>query len=259
MQLDAIDLKEFYTCPLGLVVRRLLGSRLRARLGELKGARVFGLGFPTPYLGAIRGDASTLGALMPAEQGVIPWPEHGANLSVLVDEAELPLCDEQADRILLVHMLEWSENTSALLRELWRVLAPDGRLLIVVPHRRGLWARVDTTPFGYGRPFSKSQLTKLLKDAMFSPEGWQHALYMPPFNWRVLLRWPGFFERLGLMLWPAFSGVLMVEARKQVYAAVPARERAKFRRRIVPMPAGVTPRQVNATAGTPPARRTGSA
>ena len=26
MQLDAIDLKEFYTCPLGLVVRRLLGS-----------------------------------------------------------------------------------------------------------------------------------------------------------------------------------------------------------------------------------------
>ena len=31
---------------------------------------------------------------MPAEQGVIPWPEHGQVSSVLVDETELPLRDE---------------------------------------------------------------------------------------------------------------------------------------------------------------------
>ncbi len=240
MQQDAIDLKEFYASPLGLVVRRLLGGRLRARWGEVKGARIFGLGYAVPYLGAFRGEARVAGALMPAEQGVIAWPERGQNLTVLVDEAELPLADEEADRILLVHMLEWSENTRALLRELWRVLAPDGRLLIIVPNRRGLWARVDSTPFGHGRPFSKSQLATLLKEAMFSAEGWQHALYMPPFGWRVLLNWPVFWERLGIVLWPAFSGVLMVEARKQVYAALPARARAKFRRRIVPVPAGVT-------------------
>ena len=259
MHLDAIDLKDFYACPLGLVVRRLLGGRVRARWGELKGLSVFGLGFASPYLAAFRGEAGALGALMPADLGAVLWPEQGQSLSVLVDETELPLDDESADRILLVHMLEWSEKSRALLRELWRVLKPNGRLLVIVPNRRGLWARLDTTPFGYGSPFSRSQLAKLLKEAMLSPEDWEYALYMPPFNWRVLLRWPVFFERLGLMLWPAFSGVLMVEARKQVYAAVPARERAKFRRRIVPMPAGVTPRQTNATAGTPPARRTGFA
>ena len=90
---------------------------------------------------------------------------------------------------------------------------------IIVPNRRGLWARVDSTPFGYGRPFSRSQITKLLKDAMFSPEEWQYALYMPPFSWRVLLKWPVFWERLGLVLWPAFSGVILVEATKQIYAA----------------------------------------
>jgi SAM-dependent methyltransferase len=244
MQLDAIDLKDFYACPLGLVVRRLLGARLRARWTETRGARVFGLGFPTPYLGAYRGEAQVVGALMPAEQGVVPWPERAKNLTALVDEAELPLRDEQAERILLVHMLEWAENPRALLREIWRALAPEGRVLIVVPHRRGLWARVDTTPFGYGRPFSKSQLGKLLKDAMFAAEGWQYALYMPPFNWRILLGWPVFWERLGLVLWPAFSGVIMVEAKKQVYGAVPVRERKGLRRRIVPVPAGVvTPRQ----------------
>ena len=56
---------------------------------------------------------------------------------------------------------------------------------------------------------------------MFSPEEWQYALYMPPFGWRILLKWPVFWERLGLVLWPAFSGVIMVEASKQIYAAVP--------------------------------------
>jgi SAM-dependent methyltransferase len=244
MHLDAIDLKDFYARRLGLLVRRLLRRRIRARWKDVKGMRVFGLGFATPYLAEFRGEAHALGALMPARFGALSWPPHGPSMATLVDETELPLADETADRILLVHMLEWSERSRTLLREIWRVLGPGGRLLIVVPNRRGLWARVDTTPFGYGSPFSRSQLTQLLKECMFDPEGWQYALYMPPFNWRVLMRWPTFWERLGLFLWPIFSGVIVVEATKQVYAAMPAREaKRKMRRRIVPVPAGVAPRK----------------
>jgi SAM-dependent methyltransferase len=246
MHLDVADLKDFYARPLGAVVRRLLGPRLRARWSDLKSSRTFGLGYATPFLGAFRSEAEPLGALMPASLGAVHWPEQGQSMSVLVDAADLPLIDEGADRILLVHMLEWSENPRELLRELWRVLAPSGRVLIVVPNRRGLWARVDTTPFGYGSPFSRRQLTQLLKESMFSPEEWEYALYMPPFDWRILLKWPLFWERLGLVLWPTFSGVIVVEATKQVYAAVPARETSRVRRRIVPVPAGVTPRS---TAG----------
>ena len=241
MHLDVIDLKDFYACPLGVVVRRLLGARLRARWSDLKSCRTFGLGFAAPFLASFRDEAEPLGALMPARLGAILWPENGRSSSVLVEDTDLPLIDEGADRILLVHMLEWSEKPLELLREVWRVLAPQGRLLLVVPNRRGLWARVDTTPFGYGSPFSRSQLTKLLKKAMFSPDQWEYALYMPPFNWRILLKWPLFFERLGFFLWPTFSGVIVVEATKQVYAAVPARETAKRHRRLVPVPAGVTP------------------
>jgi len=248
MQLDAIDLKEFYACPLGVVVRRLLGARVRSRWADLKGLSVFGVGFATPYLSAYRGEAQPLGALMPAELGAVPWPEQDQSLTALVEETELPLDDESADRLLLVHMLEWSEKSRELLRELWRVLKPNGRLLMIVPNRRGLWARVDTTPFGYGSPFSRTQLNKLLKESSFSPEDWDYALYMPPFNWRILLRWPVFWERLGLVLWPTFSGVILVEATKQVYAAVPLRELRKVRRRIVPIPAGVTPQAAAAVA-----------
>jgi len=244
MHLDVVDLKDFYACPLGRVVRRLLGPRLRARWGDIKSCRTFGLGFAAPYLAGFRSEAEPLGALMPANLGALPWPDKGQSASVLVDDTDLPLIDEGADRILLVHMLEWSENPRELLRELWRVLSPNGRLLLVVPNRRGLWARVDTTPFGYGSPFSRRQLAKLLRESMFSPEEWEYALYMPPFAWRILLRWPRFWERLGLILWPTFSGVIVVEATKQVYAAVPVREMSrKMRRRIVPVPAGaMTPK-----------------
>ena len=245
MHLDALDLKDFYGSPLGLVVRRLLGRKLRTCWQDVRGARVFGIGYAAPYLSAFRGEAQPLGALMPAELGAVPWPEQGQSLSVLVDATDLPLIDECADRLLLVHMLEGSEKSRALLRELWRVLAPNGRLLLIVPNRRGLWARVDTTPFGHGSPFSRSQLAKLLREAMFTPEEWHYALHMPPFNWRILLRWPWFWERLGLVLWPAFSGVIIVEATKQVYAAVPVRE-VKRARRILPVPAGVTPRKASA-------------
>ena len=242
MHLDAADLKEFYARPLGRVVRRLLGARVRSRWSDLKSCRTFGLGFVTPYLALFRAEAEPLGALMPGRLGAVVWPEQGQSLAVLVDDTDLPLIDEGADRILLVHMLEWSEKPLELLREVWRVLAPHGRLLIVVPNRRGLWARIDTTPFGYGSPFSRRQITRLLKEAMFSPEDWEYALHMPPFNWRILLRWPLFWERLGLLLWPTFSGVIVIEATKEVYAAIPARETANTRRRrLVPVPAGVTP------------------
>ena len=57
MHLDAIDLKDFYASPLGAVVRRLLGARIRARWSNLQGKSLFGLGFATPYLGAFRNDA----------------------------------------------------------------------------------------------------------------------------------------------------------------------------------------------------------
>lgn len=242
MHLDAVDLKDFYASPLGGVVRRLLGARVRARWQGLSGMSLYGLGFATPYLGAFRNEACPLAALMPEELGVIVWPSREKCSTALVEETELPLPDECADRLILVHMLEWSEQTRALMRELWRVLAPNGRLLVIVPNRRGLWARMDTTPFGHGRPFSRSQLAKLLKDALFQPEDWQYALYMPPFSWRVLLRWPVFWERLGLVLWPAFSGVIMAEASKQIYAGLPVKEVRSKRRRVVPVPAGVTPR-----------------
>lgn len=235
---DVVDLREFYSRPLGAVARRLIGARIRARWDNVSGMSVFGLGYAAPYLTGFRGEAARIGALMPAAQGVIAWPRDGARQAVLVEEDELPLPDSTADRMLIIHSLENSQRLGPMLREVWRVLAPQGRVLLVVPNRRGMWARFDTTPFGHGRPYSRGQITRLLRDAMFTPLDWTQALYMPPFNLNILMRSAVAWERLGTLLWPAFSGVLIVEATKQIYASSDGVKAKRMRTRLSPVPAG---------------------
>src|SRR5262249_43948040 len=148
MSIDVVDLRNFYSQHLGVVARRFVGRGVRQRFANTRGMRVLGVGYTTPYLGLFREEAERCLAFMPAAQGVVKWPTNRPGLSTLVDELDLPLPDAEIDRVLLVHALEMAHDPVALLREIWRVLAAGGRLLIVVPNRRGVWARLDTTPFG---------------------------------------------------------------------------------------------------------------
>jgi len=162
---------------------------------------------------------------------VVKWPNAKPALSALVDEFELPLPDATVDRVVLVHALEMSQDATALLREIWRVMASGGQLLAVVPNRRGLWARMDTTPFGHGRPYSRSQITHLLREAWFTPVDWSEALYVPPIQRGWFLRSAVAWERAGATISAPFAGVHIVEATKQVYRAIPAK---REKRRLVP-------------------------
>lgn len=220
MHVDVADLRDFYASRIGQTTRRIVGHRIRARWRPMPGGVLIGLGYATPYLGAFRGEAGAIGALMPQGQGALIWPSAGDTQSVLVEEDRLPLPDNSVDRMLVVHCLEVAERLGPMLREIWRVLAPEGQLLIVVPNRRGLWAQLDTTPFGHGRPFSRSQLERLLSEAMFTPLTCKGALYIPPFDRSLLMRSAVAMERIGTRISPAFGGVLLVEARKETSAPI---------------------------------------
>jgi SAM-dependent methyltransferase len=228
--MDVVDLREFYASPLGQASRRLIARRIRSRWSDLNGATVLGLGYATPYLDLFRQQARAVIGFMPAEQGVVHWPSEGPSATALVDEVELPILDSSVDFVLVVHGLELTDHLSDMLREIWRVLAPQGRTLLIVPNRRGVWARFDSTPFGHGRPFSQLQLAQMLREAKFSPLGWSNALFVPPLQHSYLIRSAPAWERLGIWLSRGFSGVILVEAMKQVYA-ISAGKRV---RRLVP-------------------------
>lgn len=237
---DVIDLRDFYASSLGQMARRMIRRRLREMWPDLSGQSVLGLGYATPFLRPFVAEAERVFAMMPAPQGVLHWPIGAANATALVEETDLPLADMSVDRILLVHALEHTEQIRPFLREIWRVLSASGRLIVAVPNRRGIWARVDSTPFGHGLPYTAGQLSRLLRDNLFTPLATRSALYTPPVPSRVYLTSAGAWERIGERWFERFAGLVLVEAGKQLYAPTAIQALPRRRRAYLPLPQSAT-------------------
>ena len=240
MPSDVIDLRDFYLTGLGQVARRMIRRAIRRIWPNLYGLRLLGIGYATPFLSAVSADTERTVALMPASQGVLDWSPDGRNLVALADEGELPFADYSIDRVLLVHALETSEPAGPMLKEIWRVLAGGGRLLIVAPNRRGIWARLDRTPFGSGRPYTMSQLSQLLREELFIPVATDAALFIPPAREGIVLRSAPAWERIGTRFFPTVAGVVLIEAAKQIYAKPRAAREPRRRLVYAPAPHGLS-------------------
>jgi len=231
MTADVHGTADFYGTARGAVTARLLRERLALLWPTLAGQSVLGIGFAAPYLRTWREHAARCIALTPAQAGVARWPLGARNLSCTAEEDALPFADVTFDRVLLVHGLETAENARRLLREIWRVLKDDGRLLVVAPNRRSLWAYVEATPFGHGQPYSPGQVGRLLAGSLFRVERRDTALYLPPTTLRLALRSAKLLEGSGRRFIPGLAGVTITEAVKEAYAAMPLR--AVPQRRLV--------------------------
>ncbi len=224
MLLDAQHLAAFYDEPLGQITRRLIARRVRMAWPDVRGQRMMGYGYAIPYLRAFQAEADRVAAIVPAQEGVVSWPGE-RQIVAIGEEAALPFPDSVFDRVMIVHGLEAAESVRPLLRQIWRVLTGSGRLLLVVPNRTSLWAQVELSPFAHGRPYSRGQLDRLMRDSMFLPERWDSALFFPPFRARQLVRSGTAWERAGRTLWPRLAGVHILEASKSLYALA-AREKS---------------------------------
>ena len=227
MWLDAVDLREFYASPLGLTAKRIIGRHVRELWPDVKGMNILGLGFPTPYLNAFRREATRVISAMPVSQGAFYWPNQLANQNCLTLEAELPLPDLSIDRVLMVHAVECVESVRPMMREVWRVLSGSGRIIIIAPNRRGIWARFERTPFGFGRPYSPNQLSMLLRDTMFMPISTSGVLYAPPSKSHMIMSSAQAWEKLGKRWFSALGGVISAEARKEIYGGTLLGEAAR--------------------------------
>ena len=223
MGADAHSAVSFYGSARGSVACRLVRERLLQIWPDLSRQSVLGVGYAAPYLRAWRGQADRCIAAGPAHIGAGRWPLVSANLACTVDDTALPFPDLFFDRVLLVHGLEAADSPRGLLREVWRVLKDDGRLLVVTPNRMGLWAHVESTPFGQGQPYSPGQIGRLLATHMFRVERREFALYVPPTRLRLLWRGARLWEQAGRTVAPQLGGVAVTEAIKDTYAAAPLR------------------------------------
>lgn len=231
MNYDIIALRKFYQSELGFNTVKAIDKILKKHYSPAAKERVIGIGYPTPWLDHLSKKSERCMALMPATQGASIWPSSHKNATALVDECALPLADSCVDYVLMVHLLEHTHNESVTLEEIWRILVPSGRLIIIVPHRLSFWSNQEETPFGNGRPYSPNQLRKTLAEAHFTCHNLQEALYtIPSHSWIPETAMTKFRKLL-----PLSGGVLIAEGHKKAYQPVlTANASKKTRRRIKP-------------------------
>lgn len=217
MHLDVNDLRNFYyRSVLGRATQKALRDQVMSHWDDVSGLNVAGFGFAVPLLRPFLAVARRVTGLMPAPQGVMHWPPELRNHSVLVEETQWPIATGHLDRLVVMHGLETSDRPAALMEECYRSLASTGRLLIIVPNRRGLWARRDGTPFGMGRPYSLGQIQTLLKSHGFVPGAHTAALFFPPMDTAFWMRASRPLEKIGRQISNYHAGgALIVEAVKQ--------------------------------------------
>lgn len=237
MAVDILDLAAFYTTPLG----RSVAARLSARVAQIwpqaaaGDELVLGYGYAPP-LAETLWPAADWHFLMPQQQGVMA-AQAGDKPAILTRETGWPVRDDSVNRLLFLHGLEAANHLELVLDEAWRVLRPNGRALLIVPNRRGLWVRGDKTPFGAGRPFSGRQLRVSLQRTGFVPGLMQTALFLPPYMPTGIQRSLRFIETMAGFVTPRLGGVWLVEAVKQVPAPLSVQRARKARaRRVLGMP-----------------------
>lgn len=135
----------------------------------------------------------------------------------------LPIESSSMDLVLLPHVLEFNENPHQILREVYRVLRPEGQVIISGFNPLSLWGmrryfekNRDDFPW-CGNFIALSRLKDWLKLLDFEMTGGRLYCYTPPFGqekWRQRFE---FMEAAGDRWWPISGGVYFLQAIKHMH------------------------------------------
>lgn len=220
MWINVSKLQRFYNTELGGFVKKVISNKILDIWPHvLPNEKVLGVGYTVPYMKLFAKQTKCTIIAMPASQGAMIWPKKGGALTSLVNERGLPFADRSIDKVIVSHTLGCTGNPKAMMREIWRVLVDGGSLIVIVTNRLGMWSHFDSTPFGYGSPYTQAQIFRLLSNGCFVPNKVLKALYFFPINSPMFLKSSDIFEKIGSSVLKSFSGVILVEAIKVVEQA----------------------------------------
>ena len=158
-------------------------------------------------------------------------PRAASRHSAVTDPAQLPLASDSIDLVVLPHTLDLCADPRRLLREVERVLIPEGRLITVNFNPWSLWGlqRLLRRPFGReevpwaGNFVGYVRLSDWLSLLGMEIERTEVMMFRPPSRSEGIMRRTEFLERLGRRFWPMFAGVYLVQAVKRVQPLTPIR------------------------------------
>ncbi len=219
MRPDVTHFNHFYfQTELGSFVNETLIAETNEIWPDKASDSVLGYGFALPLLGQFLEEGTRVINLMPESLECQKWPAGKPNMSVHTLESNWPLPTASIERAILLHGLEFCENESSMLSECWRVLVPEGLMLIIVPNKSGVWSMNSSTPYGWGRSYSYGQLETILSRHKLQLEHHSMALMVPPSNDGSLRIMAKTIEKTGKKLHQkVVGGIHLIVARKRIF------------------------------------------
>jgi SAM-dependent methyltransferase len=167
-------------------------------------------------------------------------PPAVADTGVFTGEPDqMPIGNDAIDVVLTPHVLEYAASPHEVLREVERILIPEGHVVIVGFNPWSLWGLMrlltgwnKRVPW-CGRFYSSARIRDWLALLGFETIFNRTFFFRPPFNHAGLLQRLEFLERAGGSWWPRLGGVYIVVAKKRVATLTPIKPRWRPRRSLL--------------------------
>ncbi len=226
-------LRLWYGRPVG----KWLLQQERERLSEVLPTL---FGYHIVQMGSLLGDELLTSSRIPHR--VLIDPDRGCGVSPLGLYAypdAIPIAADSVDVVVLHHTLEFERDPHQILREVDRILIPEGHVVILGFNPWSLWGlwrlargRKGDTPW-CGDFLSPSRVKDWMALLGFDVAEVKHHFFRPPLKNRLLMRRLRFMERLGQRFWPGLSGAYLLVAQKRVTTVTPIKPRWQPRRRLL--------------------------
>lgn len=172
--------------------------------------------------------------------------------ALVTDSGALPFPQASLDLVVLPHTLELSMDPHATLREVERVLVPEGRVVISGLNPTSLWSMRQTRGhfyrrFGHGDLFLPEagefigywRLRDWLRLLSFEVESGRFGCYRPALTSQKWLSRFDWMDKAGARWWPIFGAVYFVVAVKRVQGVRLLEPAWKTRKPVAAAPAVV--------------------
>ena len=219
MYLDYLNYQKFYNSSIGKLLAHHIEFRLKKYCYLYDNQNIGCFGYSLPYLDFLKNYNLSLSYCFSKRMGISSEDIFKTN-KLLIDEDRVPFQDSFFNHVFLIHYLENCYNTQLSLREIWRILAPEGKLYIITPNKKSSWYLSSKSPFSSGNGFSKNQISNLLNDSFFEIQSIERLVYFPNKDLFLIKKHKDLIDKFGSFFFKYFNGVYLSTAKKKIYANI---------------------------------------